>query len=676
MLMVGAVSGWSQDLIIKLREDISVRRLLERHLRDGQASFRAIVDMTIEGILVVDLDGVVRFVNPSMESMLRERSTDLLDTKFGVPLEPDQHTELRIVRSDGETGIGEMRVAGTEWEGRPARLVSVHDITERREFENDLRDAKEAAEAANLAKSQFVANMSHEVRNPMNGILGMTELLLDTGVTAEQQDYIGAVKDSADLLHTVLNDILDISKIEAGKLELEAIEFDLSVWLSDIVTRMGVRASHKGLRPDHHIQSEVPDGLIGDPTRLHQIIANLVSNAIKFTEHGEVGVRVERETETEDEVVLHFTVSDTGIGIPEEKRQLVFAAFAQADSSTTRQYGGTGLGLAICSQLVAMMGGKIWVDSRAGVGSTFHFTALFGKLETQVGVAHRRDVGAKSQSLKALDERRQGSARVPPAGTSSGARILVAEDNAVNRKVAAGILEKHGYDVMLARTGKECLGLFTGEPFDLIVMDVQMPEMDGLEATAATREMERRTGAHIPIVAMTAHAMKGDKERFLQAGIDAYVSKPVQAQYLLDTIEELVFPSHQEEKQTPVSPIWSPGFDLDVALAHVDGDTGLLDTGLLKEVAEMFCQDTPSMLEEIRNSIATADTKGLEHSAHALKGAVGNFGAQVAWDYALKLELMGRDGEISHAQDVFDQLHEQIDRIRDAVGHGKVGLAV
>ena len=653
LLSVGTLSGWSRTLVVKLKEDISLRSKLEKQLGEGQATFRAIVDRTTEGILVVDMDGVVRFANASLGSMLDGKPDSLLERCFGTPLEIDRAIELPIKRLSGGPGIAEMRVNMTEWEGRPAHLVSVRDITERKQFEDDLRETKEAAEAANLAKSRFVANMSHEIRTPMNGIIGMTDLLLDADVPAEQRVSLRMVRDSADSLHSLLNDILDISKTEAGKLELEATGFNLDVWLRDIVSQMEVGAHRRGLHLQYQVEPDVPDALVGDPTRLHQVIANLLSNAIKFTEEGEVGVRVQKDTETEDEVVLRFIVSDTGIGIPGEKRQLVFAAFAQADSSTTRKYGGTGLGLAISSQLVAMMGGSIWVDSALGRGSTFHFTALFGKPGTNAGQLYNVAPEGTGQS---------GYGSPLTRGAGAGVRVLVAEDNVVNQRVSSGILEKRGHSVVLARTGRECLAAFGSQSFDLILMDIQMPEMDGLEATAAIREMEEGTGTHVPIVAMTAHAMKGDQERFLRAGMDAYISKPVQAQRLLDMVDSLVSPSHQEEKEAEDGHSLSPSLDLDAALAQVGGDAQLL-----QEVGKLFCQDAPLLLEEVRNAIAMADASSLQASAHTLKGAVGNFGAKRAWECALKLELMGRDGETSQAQSAFDQLSEEIYRVIEAL---------
>ena len=662
LLIVGTLSGCSRNLVAALRNDISLRSRLEKELEERQASFRAIVDGSTDGIAIVDLGNIVRFVNPAWESMLGCKSGELLGNHFGITLGLDRSVELPIVRPSGESGTGELRVNITGWEGRPARLVSVRDITERKRSENELREAKDAAEASNLAKSRFLANMSHEIRTPMNGIMGMTDLLLDTEVNSEQREYLSMVGSSADLLHALLNDILDISKIEAGKLELEAAGFNLLVWLRDIVSQMEVRAHHKALQLTYRVQPGVPDALVGDPTRLHQVIANLLSNAIRFTEEGEVSVTVEKEVETEDEVVLHFILSDTGIGIPEEKRELIFAAFARADSSTTRQYGGTGLGLAISSQLVAMMGGSIWVDSAVGVGSTFHFTALFGKLGTHAGPLYDGAARVASQSSEIIKDGDRGSRPTGEAGVGATLKILVAEDNVVNQRVSARILEKRGHTVVLARTGRECLTAFQDQSFDLILMDVQMPEMDGLEATAALREMEKETGTHIPIVAMTAHAMKGDEQRFLESGMDAYVSKPVQPQRLLDVIDGLAYPSHDDSRELMDETPLKVGFDLSAALDLLDGDHQLL-----REVAELFCQDAPLLLEDIRNSITVADARSLERSAHALKGALGNFGATRAVGLALELESMGHDGETGHCQSAFDQLSKEVDEITAAL---------
>ena len=367
----------------------------------------------------------------------------------------------------------------------------------------------------------------------------MTELALDTALSEEQRDYLEAVKTSGDALLVVINDILDFSKIEAGKLELNPIVLDLRRVLTERLEPLATAAGRKGVAFACRIEDRVPQSVVADPTRLCQVVTNLLGNALKFTERGEVALEVGCESQDENAVTLHFVVSDTGIGIPAHKQSLIFEAFSQADGSTTRRFGGTGLGLTISSRLVELMGGRIWVESAEGQGSRFHFTA-------RVGVARQARLSA-SQGVE-VSATRAGVR--PHTASEQAVSILLAEDNEVNRILAMRLLERQGYRVVVAENGREAIAALDREQFDLVLMDVQMPEMDGLEAARAIRLRERETGGHLPIIALTSHAMKGDRERCLEAGMDDYVSKPIRTQDLFATIEAQLLASRSKKDLT------------------------------------------------------------------------------------------------------------------------------
>ena len=499
--------------------------------------FRTILDQIQDGCCVVDLHGIYLFVNDAFCRLYGFAKHEILGSSFSQSSGPERAGKLREMYSqvyatgqpikafeyqifprNGPPLFVEQSISlEHDAQGRAVGFLAItRDCTARKLAEAAMASAKEAAEAANRAKSEFLANMSHEIRTPMNGIIGMTEIALDSAMTAEQNECLQTIRSQAESLLTVVNDILDFSKIEQHHLDIEAVTFPIASALHDVIAPLAAAASAKGLDLTSVVSPDLPPYIVGDPVRLKQIVTNLVSNAVKFTERGSVRLEVSTADRAVDRATLHIRVTDTGIGIPADKQLMIFEPFHQADGSTTRRFGGTGLGLAIASNLAALMGGRIWVDSVPEAGSTFHVTV-------PVGVA---------VSMPA-------AVAVSPGDAAAGrvARVLIAEDNIVNQRVAAGLLTKRGHLVKVVNNGREALEALQHETFDLILMDVQMPDMDGFEATTAIREQERTSGRHVRIIAMTAHAMKGDKERCLTSGMDGYLSKPIDQRSLYAAVE-------------------------------------------------------------------------------------------------------------------------------------------
>lgn len=802
--MAGSITDVTEEHRLRERFRLAVEAsptaLMMVH-QDGRILMANSRSLTLFGYRAEELIG--QAVDLVVPEQFRNRVPEYRDQYFKSPRPRVMGKDRNVVgvRKDGSVFPAEIGLSPVETAEGSAVICGVMDITDQQQTLEAMRQAKEAAESASRAKSSFLANMSHEIRTPMNGIIGMSQLLAQTELRSHQREYLATVEESAHILLRLLNDILDFSKIEAGKLELESVDFRISECIARAAQMLLLRAAEKGLEIACRIAPELPDHLRGDPGRIQQILVNLLGNAVKFTETGEIFVNVNAESISSTHVRLHFAISDTGIGIPSDKLEQIFRPFEQAESSTTRRFGGTGLGLTISRQLVSMMQGTMWVESELGRGSTFHFTGEFEVAVDQQlhepieldslkelpvlvvddNLTNRRilcemlqywkmspiaaaSADAARQALQAADiaqkpirlilldhhmpaedgfhfaeslrtvQRHQhcpiimissGSTpfdtelcqkhgidrfmtkpviasellnevlrqfsryrKVTPAPAMGDGvqipprQILLVEDNEINRRVAIGLLRTRGHHVTVAENGLEAVQQLAEREFDVVLMDMQMPVMDGYEATAEIRRREHLSGGHIPIVAMTAEALKGDRERCLEVGMDDYVAKPIVPAELYRAVERFpalclsatssdVFDTQPDpvtmNKQPSTPPVNSVGGDkpiIDWAIAHQRLGGG---AEVIREFAAILQQQAPVLLAEIRRAVELRDATLLRRSSHTLKGSATYFGAEPLIQAAVALESLGRDGSFENTETLLKALVIEVDRVLKAL---------
>ena len=819
-------TGELEQRVKQLNQLVQTLNQAEKELQESEEKFRSLVDLIGDWVWETDEHGLFTYADPKIKDFLGYEQEDLIGKHFRRFMPEDEgkrissffmHTtgkpkpfsrfENIQIHKDGHPVV--IETSGTpafDAEGKLTGWRGINtDITKRKNAEDALKKARKAAEDANATKSEFLANMSHEIRTPMNGIVGMLQYLKDTKLDPDQKDGLNVIRKSSDSLLGLINDILDISKIEAGKLKIEHIPFNLRITVEDVVDTIAMRASEKRLETISLIESDVPVFLKGDPGRLRQVLLNLMGNAVKFTEKGDVTIRVSVVQQQKEETILQFEVADSGTGIPPDRVQAVFESFEQADGSTTRKHGGTGLGLAISKQLAEMMDGKITAESKEGEGSTFIFTARF-ILDTQAGTrdtetdlhvdtkgirvliidnnkinqrvcsimleslgcrtatagnglegikdlrlaAEQKDpfkialvdqvmpglngektaleikadplirdtiliiqtpmgsrgdvrrlkkIGVKGYLVKPIRQDQFQKAIVSALASEDGdpveptpmitrhsiaeanyedTTILLVEDHPINQKVATKILQKHGVGVSIAENGQKAIQALDASNFDLVLMDIQMPVMDGYIATKEIRRIEQRSGGHVPIIAMTANAMKGDREKCLTAGMDDFIPKPIiekdlfevlgrwisiEGHKILEPVADLARPGIVDKnKGAPGTRESVEGYDLGPILDKFENDKAFFH-----ELAEIYITDTPQSIKQLRHSLKHNDAATVEREVHKLKGSSGNFGVRGLYNLFVQLQELVKQNKLGEAAEVLSKA---------AIMYGQVELAL
>ncbi len=704
-------------------------RRLSQNIEKSEARLQKTIDTALDAVVTTDAVGTITGWNVQAETIFGWTEQEALGRPLDSLIIPAEgrdgyRRELARVLESRETQLLTQRLELTtvrkdgsefsvEWSMSPIWLNNecmfssfIRDITERKQAEDAqssyrtqlerevsmrtealeaLREAKNLAESASRAKSDFLAHMSHEIRTPMNGILGMTELLLQTELSGKQHHFVDTVYRSGSTLLKLINDVLDFSKVEAGKIELEHIRFDLVKTVNEVTDLFVDQAQGKGIKLTCVLAESVPSVLQGDPVRLQQILMNLVNNAVKFTKQGSITLMVTTAEASASHALVRFEVQDTGIGLESAVQSKVFEAFSQADGSTARKYGGTGLGLSIVKQLIQLMEGTVGVRSEPGQGATFWCTARLEKVLGSTREGRKRFPSWQGDVLP------NGVSKIPETKVA-GARVLLAEDNPVNREVAVCMLEQLGCQVVAVEHGRDAVAQIECAQFDLVLMDCQMPEMDGLSATKAIRDGEQRTSRHVPIVALTAHAIDGDREGCLAAGMDDYMTKPFKQSELANMIQKWVQRSGDEaaltsdqSKAVPVEPIQSPS-DLteqgpgqtpvsalpDELLADqvLDQLRALRRPGRPDPVAKIltsFLESSATYVSAIHQAVVHQDAKALFHAAHALKSSSAMIGAMELSRVLKDFELLGRQGNVARSHERMAELDSVYEAVRQAV---------